>query len=166
MNLQTAINLTNQSGVSILLENIELRHQSEGVGTLLVLAIADSLKDATSSKMRFDYTVEANSEIDMERFTLNGSLGVDLGLFEAYDALQSHISNQVVNDLIGQAIAYERASTDVENAFLDWKNSNMAQPFNFEAPDSFNIIDLAADTAKTICQKIEKYWALNSGYAE
>ncbi|QIC72097.1 MULTISPECIES: hypothetical protein [Acinetobacter] len=162
MKIESAIKLhTNQSAVSILLDSLPINHSHEQVGTLLVLAVADSIHSTSTDHLRFIINVEANSELDEERFTVDSTLDVDLAKFDDLDALKKHIKINLQADLISTAISLEVVSDEVIEAFDDWNQSQASEPFDFEAPDGFNIIDYAVDVADQISKVIEKYFLLS-----
>lgn len=162
MLLQTALNLSNNQNVSILLEAAKLEHQNDDIGNLHVFAIADSLSSVSFDKILYTYSLEASSELDMERFSVEGSLGIRFDEFNNLSALKDHIIVAVQKELIGQAISYERTSEEVEDAFNTWTQNAPNTPFSLEAPDSFNVIDLATETGVKIGLNIEKYYALKT----
>lgn len=158
MLLQTALNLSKNQNVCLLLEAEKLEHQNDGVGDLHVFAVADSLSSVSFDKMLYTYSLEASSELDMERFSVEGCLDIYFDEFDNLSALKNHIIVAVQKNLIGLAISRERTSEEVENAFNDWIQDAPNKPFSFEAPDSFNIIDLATETGVGIGLNIEKYF--------
>lgn len=162
MNIEAAIQLHhNKSEVSILLDSMPICHSHEQVGSLLVLAITNSLHSTSTNHLRFIINLEANSELDTERFTVDSTLNLDLGKFDDLDALNKHIKINLQSDLISTAISNEVVSAEVIKAFNQWNNSQASEPFDFEAPDSFNILDYAVEVADQISKVIEKYFLLS-----
>lgn len=162
MNIESAIKLnTNLSEVSFFLDSLPISHSHEDVGSLVVLAVADSIHSTSTNRMRFNIAVQANSELDTERFDVSSTLDVDLGKFDDLGALKKHIKINVQTHLISTAISQEVVSQEVMDAFHDWNQNQVDEPFDFEAPDSFNIIDYADDVSAQISKVIEKYFLLS-----
>lgn len=160
MKIESAINLNkNNSTICYLLETLNISHHNEQVGKLLVLAVAENLSQATTTQMRFYYDAEVNSELDMERFRVESHLNINLSKFDDLEAIKKHVMIKVQSKLIGEAVSCERSNEEVIKAFSAWKTSP-SEPFELEAPDSFNVIDVSVDVANLISSTIEKYFNL------
>lgn len=162
MNIESAIKLNNnQPQVSILLNALAINHSHEQVGTLLVLAVADSIHSTATDHMRFNIDVQPSSELDTERYGVSDTLDIDLAKFDDLEALQKHIKINVQTRLIASAIACDTVGEEVIEAFTEWNESQSSEPFDLEAPDSFHIIDIANNVANQISKVIEKYFLLS-----
>lgn len=159
MNLQKALKLGGIESIHVVLERLNLEHLCEVVGGLSVLAVLDRIGSDSFNQVRYEYSLEANSDLDLERFTVLGDININLTEFADLDQLKRHIMTTVTYDLIGQAVSVDNASLELKDAYNAWDLST-GEAFKFECEEGFNIVLLATETAELICQNIEKYFAL------
>lgn len=160
MNITAASQLTAPKGkILILLEMAEISHESEDAGNLLILAMADSPQDSSTNILRIVFNVDPSSELDGERYKLNGLFDLDLAAFTDLEAMNDFITVTTQNRLIGSAISIDQVGEDIKAAFYEWDSSK--GQFEHEVPDNFHVLDLAKETAKLIVGRVRKYFELH-----
>lgn len=161
MNILSAIGIKNNYPEICILLSQESIDTSEQIGTLTILAVATNIKANTTSLLRLMFDIEPNSDVDMERYNVSAKLDVDLSQYSTFDDLCKFITFQAQTNLIAEAITYEHLPDDLVEQFTQWCESGSNEPFNPEEGEVFGVINLASETAKVICKRIEPYYILS-----
>lgn len=160
MELQAALDLSENKGFHLVLDRFNVEHHENVVGTVLALAVLKQLGSTTFDEVCYEYAVEANSELNSERFSLSGDVLVDLSGYADLAVLKHSIAFLVLFDLIGQAVSIGQASSELTKAYESWDLKSV--PFEFECSEGFNIVDIANEVAEAICKSIEKFYGLKT----